>query len=118
MKLPKGPLKVIFTDPSATEENEKRARANGTRFKAPFWVCMEGNDDQPVLIYMAFAVRGHMRLRSAVNRFPNVKVFPKLRDLRNWMESTGELELDVCPPDTYPQVIETKPPTTIETTNV
>lgn len=115
MKLPKGTLKVIFRDPAATEENEKRNRAGGKRFKPVFHVMVKGPGNK-TSYFAAFTVSGRLTMGSSVGAFPHAKSVPQLRDLRDWVETTDELEIEVdAPAPNYPQRETKAAPSTEET---
>lgn len=93
MKLPKGPLKVIFTNPLAPIENDARNRVGGKRFMPTIWVVMENPDGPKPLTYQVFGVAGRLRARTSVGTFPHAKVLPVLKDMRVWFETTEELHI-------------------------
>ena len=95
MKLTKGTLKVIVTDPQAIIENPKRVRAGGKIFIPPY-VIYERNDDLNMIErHYAFSVIPSRSLRPRYNhtKFPFPWAPTALKDTRAWLETTDELTL-------------------------
>jgi hypothetical protein len=94
VKLTKGTLKVIVTDPHAIMENPKRARAGGKIFIPPYVVFEHDSELKTTDVFYAFGVTGKtLRPRYNHTKFPFDWVPTKFRDYRVWIETTDELTL-------------------------
>ena len=93
MKLTKGTLKVILTDPHAVIENPKRARAGGKIFVPPY-IVLEHDADMGSTEHHAFSVVSKsLRPRYNHTAFPFEWAPTKFKDFRVWLETTDEVTL-------------------------
>lgn len=94
MKLTKGTLKVLLTDPHAIIENPKRARAGGKIFVPPYVVLEHDSDMGTTELHYAFSVTTRtLRPRYNHTAFPFKWAPTKFKDFRVWLETTDEVTL-------------------------
>lgn len=94
MKLTKGTVKVIVTDPYAIIENPKRLRAGGKIFLPPYAVYEHNADLGTTDVHYAFSVTTKtLRPRYNHTKFPFPWAPTKLKDTRAWLETTDEVTL-------------------------